>query len=236
MAQDEQEKRCENCIVRQFNNLRALSKEELKLVSDAKVTKKVKKGDVIFEEGEKLNGIFCVKNGVSKVSKLSSNGKDQIIKLVTKGEVLGQGSIISEEASKLSATAINNMELCFIPKEKIATPLQKNQSFTMSVLKTMVKELNDSNESILRLSQKNVKQRIAQALLYIEKNYGEDKDGFLNLNLSREDLANVVGTAVETCIRNISMLKKEGYIKVVKKKIAIIERKKLENFIEDYDY
>jgi CRP-like cAMP-binding protein len=236
MAQDEQEKRCENCIVKQFNNLRALSKEELKLVSDAKVTKKIKKGDVIFEEGEKLNGIFCVRNGVSKVSKLSSNGKDQIIKLVTKGEVLGQSSIISEEASKLSATAINNMELCFIPKEKIATPLQKNSEFTMSVLKTMVKDLNESNESILRLSQKNVKQRIAQALLYIKKNYGEDEEGFLNLNLSREDLANVVGTAVETCIRNISSFKKEGYIKLYKKKIAIIDSKRLERFIEDFDY
>ncbi len=236
MAQDEQEKRCESCIVRQFNNLRALSKEELKLVSNAKVTKKIKKGDTIFEEGEKLNGIFCVRNGVSKVSKLSSNGKDQIIKLVTKGEVLGQSSIISDETSKLSATAINDMEICFIPKEKIATPLQANPEFTMSVLKTMVKELNESNESILRLSQKNVKQRIAQAFLYIQKNYGEDEEGFLNLNLSREDLANVVGTAVETCIRNISMLKKERYIKQSKKRIAIIDSKKLEQFIEDFDY
>ncbi|WP_439131703.1 Crp/Fnr family transcriptional regulator [Polaribacter sp.] len=236
MAHEEQEKRCESCIVRQFNNLRALSKEELKLVSDAKVTKKIKKGDTIFEEGEKLNGIFCVRNGVSKVSKLSSNGKDQIIKLVTKGEVLGQSSIISDETSKLSATAINDMEVCFIPKEKIATPLQANPEFTMSVLKTMVKELNESNESILRLSQKNVKQRIAQALLYIQKNYGEDDEGFLNLSLSREDLANVVGTAVETCIRNISMFKKEGYIKQSKKRIAIINSKKLERFIEDFDY
>ncbi|WP_397446215.1 Crp/Fnr family transcriptional regulator [Polaribacter sp. R77954] len=236
MAQNEQERRCENCIVRQFNNLRALSKEELKLVSDAKVTKRIKKGDTIFEEGEKLNGIFCVRDGVSKVSKLSSNGKDQIVKLVTKGEVLGQSSIISEETSKLSATAINNMEVCFIPKEKIATPLQANPKFTMSVLKTMVKDLNESNENILRLSQKNVKQRIAQALLYIKNNYGEDEEGFLNLNLSREDLANVVGTAVETCIRNISMFKKQGYIKQSKKKIAIVDAKRLERFIEDFDY
>lgn len=235
MARDEQEKRCENCIVRQFNNLKALSKEELKKVSDAKITKKIKKGELLFEEGEKLNGIFCVRNGVSKVSKLSSNGKDQIIKLVTKGEVLGQSSIISEEASKLSASAINDMEVCFIPKEKIATPLQGNPKFTMSVLKTMVKELNESNDSILRLSQKNVKQRIAQALLYIQKNYGEDEEGFLNLNLSREDLANVVGTAIETCIRNISMFKKEGYIKLSKKKIGILDSKKLERFIEDFD-
>ena len=235
MAQDEQEKRCENCIVRQFNNMRALNKEELKKVSDAKITKKIKKGEVIFEEGEKLNGIFCVRDGVSKISKLSSNGKDQIIKLVTKGEILGQSSIISEETSKLRATAINNMEVCFIPKQKISAPLQNNSKFTMEVLKTMVKDLNESNNSILRLSQKNVKQRIAQALLYLKKNYGEDENGFLNLNLSREDLANVVGTAVETCIRNISVFKKEGYLKLEKKKIAIVDYRKLERYVEDFD-
>jgi len=236
MAHNEHQKRCENCIVRQFNNLSALNKDELKLVSDAKVSKKIKKGEIIFEEGEKLNGVFCVRDGVSKVSKLSSNGRDQIIKLVTKGEVLGQSSIISEETSKLRATAVNDMEVCFIPKEKIAIPLKDNPKFTMSVLKTMVKDLNESNQSILRLSQKNVKQRIGQALLYIQKNYGEDEEGFLKLNLSREDLANVVGTAVETCIRNISFFKKEGYIKQSKKRIAIIDSKRLERFIEDFDY
>ena len=236
MAHNEQEKRCENCIVRQFNDLRALNKEELKKVSDAKITKKIKKGETLFNEGEKLNGIFCVRDGVTKVSKLSSNGKDQIIKLATKGEVLGQSSIISEEASKLKATAINDMHVCFIPKEKITNPLKANPKFTMSVLKSMVKDLNESNDSILRLSQKNVKQRIAQALLYIKKNYGEDAEGFLKLNLSREDLAGVVGTAIETCIRNISMFKKEGYIKLSKKKIGILDSKKLERFIEDFDH
>lgn len=236
MAHNEQEKRCENCIVRQFNDLRALNKEELKKVSDSKITKKIKKGETLFNEGEKLNGIFCVRDGVTKVSKLSSNGKDQIIKLATKGEVLGQSSIISEEASKLKATAINDMQVCFIPKEKIANPLKANPKFTMSVLKSMVKDLNESNDSILRLSQKNVKQRIAQALLYIKKNYGEDAEGFLTLNLSREDLAGVVGTAIETCIRNISMFKKEGYIKLSKKKIGILDSKKLERFIEDFDH
>lgn len=235
MAQEEQSKRCENCIVKQFNNLKALSKEELKHVSDAKITKKIKKGEVIFNEGEKLNGIFCVRDGVSKVSKLSSNGKDQILKLVSKGEVLGQSSIISDEASKLKATAINNMEVCFIPKEKITIPLKDNSKFTIAILKTMVKDLNESNDNILMFSQKSVKQRIAQSLLYIRNHYGEDEEGYLNLILTREDLANVVGTAVESCIRHISLFKKEGYIKQNKKRIAIINRKGLERFVEDFE-
>ncbi len=236
MAQEEQEKRCENCIVRQFNSLGALDKDELKQVSDAKITKHIKKGDVIIEEGEQLNGIFCVRDGVSKISKLSSNGKDHILKLATKGEVLGHNSIISEEKSNIKATAINNMQVCFIPKEKIAVPLKGNSDFTLDVLKKMARDIKESNENILRLSQKNVKQRIAQTLLYIKINYGEDEEGYLNLYLSREDLASIVGTAVETCIRNISAFKKEGYIKLSGKKIAIVDTKKLERFIDDFNY
>ena len=73
--------RCENCIIRELNSLRALKKDELKRISESKVSKTIKKGEVIFAEGEKLNGVFCVRNGVSKLSKMSDNGKDQIVKL-----------------------------------------------------------------------------------------------------------------------------------------------------------
>lgn len=235
MAKDKQENSCKNCIISKFNDFRVLSDDELKEVSNAKVTKKINKGETIFDEGEQLNGVFCIRDGVSKVSKLSSNGKDQILKLVTKGDVLGQSAIISDERSKLKATAVNNMEVCFIPKEKIINPLKENPDFSMSILKTMAKDLNESNESILLFSQKNVKQRIAQALLYIKNTYGEDVEGFLNLNLTREDLASVVGTAIESCIRSISALKKEGYIQLSRKKIKILGSKKLEKLIEDFD-
>jgi len=67
---DQHTSRCENCIIRQLNSLKALNKEELKKISDSKVTKSVKKGEAIFEEGEKLNGVFCVRDGVSKLSSL----------------------------------------------------------------------------------------------------------------------------------------------------------------------
>ncbi|MBQ0768585.1 MAG: cyclic nucleotide-binding domain-containing protein, partial [Bizionia sp.] len=72
------ENRCENCIVRQLNSLKALKKEELKRISDSKTLKIIKKGEAIFSEGEKLHGVFCIRNGVSKLSKMSDNGKDQI--------------------------------------------------------------------------------------------------------------------------------------------------------------
>ena len=219
--------RCENCIIRQFNSLRAMNKDELKRVSDTKTTKLVKKGETIFGEGEKLNGVFCVRDGVSKLSKLSPNGKDQIVKLATKGAVLGQRSVITEEVANLSAIAVNDMEVCFIPKDAIIDTLNSNPNFAVEVLRHIAHDLKEADDVIVNMSQKTVKQRVAEAFIYLEENFGEDQNGYLALTLSREDIANVVGTATESAIRIISEFKKLGLIKASGKKVAIANRQGL---------
>ncbi len=228
------DERCENCIVRKFNALRAMSREELKAVSDSKISKKVKKGEVLFDEGEKLNGVYCVRGGVSKLAKLSSNGKDQIVKLASKGEVLGERSVIAEESSNLSATAVSDMEVCFIPKEAIVSTLHKNPDFTFEVLRHMAHDLREADDVIVNMSQKSVKQRIAEALLYMKNNFGEDSQGYLALILSREDIANVVGTATESCIRILSEFRKMGLIKTSGKRMAIVEERKLQDLVDGF--
>ncbi|WP_394972971.1 Crp/Fnr family transcriptional regulator [uncultured Croceitalea sp.] len=228
------ESRCENCIVRQFNSLRAMNKEELKKVSDSKIYKTVKKGDIIFKEGDRLNGVYCVRSGVSKLAKLSPNGKDQIVKLASKGEVIGQRSVIAEEKVNLSATAISDMEVCFIPKDDIVNTLHNNPNFSLEVLRHMAHDLKEADDVIVNMSQKTVKQRIAEAFLYLSKNFGEDNEGFLILTLSREDIANVVGTATESCIRIISEFKKEGLLKASGKKISITNPKKLQELADGF--
>ncbi|WP_298484405.1 Crp/Fnr family transcriptional regulator [uncultured Maribacter sp.] len=228
------ETRCENCIVRKFNSLRAMNKEELKQVSDAKISKKFKKGEALFEEGEKLNGVYCVRDGVSKLSKLSANGKDQIVKLATTGEVMGQRAVIVEEPTNLSAVAVNDVEVCFVPKEIIVDSMHKNPDFTLEVLRHMAHDLKEADDVIVNMSQKTVKQRVAEALLYLKNNYGVDEEGYLSLTLSREDIANVVGTATESCIRIISEFKKKGYIKTSGKRIIIANEKELQDLVNGF--
>nr|WP_223198064.1 Crp/Fnr family transcriptional regulator [Maribacter arenosus] len=211
-----------------------MSKQELKKVSDSKITRKVKKGEAIFEEGDKLDGVFCVREGISKLSKLSANGKDQIVKLASKGEVMGQRSVIAEEYTNLSAVAVSDMEVCFIPKDSIIHTLSRNPDFAIEVLRHMAHDLKEADDVIVNMSQKTVKQRIAEAFLYLKKNYGEDRDGFLNLTLSREDIANVVGTATESAIRIISEFKKRGMIKTSGKKIGVLNEKLLQDLIEGF--
>lgn len=228
------ESRCENCIIRQFNSLRAMSKEELKKVSDSKVSMKIKKGESLFEEGKKLDGVFCVRDGVSKLSKLSANGKDQIVKLASKGEVMGQRSVIAEESANLSATAVSDMDICFIPKEVISNTLNTNPNFAVEVLRHMAHDLKEADDVIVNMSQKTVKQRMAEAFLYLQHNYGEDENGYLRLTLSREDYASVVGTATESCIRIISEFKKQNLIAASGKKIKIADKRGLEDLVEGF--
>jgi CRP-like cAMP-binding protein len=213
--------KCEQCIIRQFNSLKALTNEELLRISACKTSRIIKKGEVIFEEGETLNGVYCVKDGICKLSKLSANGRDQIVKLIVKGDLLGQRSLIGDESANLSATALNDMEVCFIPKSEIIGDLQNNSNFSLDVLKQMAKDLKESDNVIVNMAQKSVKQRMAEVLIYIQDTFGTNEDGTLSLVLSREDYASVVGTAIESAIRTLSQFKKDKLISTSGKNIKI---------------
>ena len=219
--------KCEQCIVRQFSSLKSLNKEELLRMADCKTSYTIKKGEYIFEEGEITKGVFCVKDGICKLSKLSANGKDQIVKLVKPGELLGQRSMISEEPANLSAVALEDMEVCFIPKKEIMGFFTENNQFSMNVMKTICGDLKEADDHTVSMAQKNVKERLAETLLYLEDSFGQNDDGTLQIQLSREELAGMIGTATESCIRLLSEMNKNGLIDLVGKKIAIIDRSKL---------
>jgi len=215
--------KCEQCIIKEFNSLKTLTNDELVRISNCKTSRIVKKGEVIFEEGDTLKGIYCVREGICKLTKLSSNGKDQIIKLVVKGELIGQRSLVSDESVNLSAVALNDMELCFLPKSEIISDLQKNTNFTFDLLKEMAHDLKEADDIIVNMAQKSVRQRLAETLIYINDSFGTKSDGTLSVLLSREDFANIIGTATESTIRVLSQFKKEDLITTIGKQIKIID-------------
>ncbi|XCF07667.1 Crp/Fnr family transcriptional regulator [Tamlana crocina] len=213
--------KCEQCIIKQFNALKSLSKEELIRVSGCKTSKIIKKGEVIFDEGEAVNGVFCVRDGICKLSKLSENGKDQIVKMVVKGDLLGQRSLVSVENSNLQATALTDMEVCFIPKSEIINSLQNNPKFSFDVLQEMARDLKVADDFIVNMAQKSVRQRLAETLISIHDSFGVNPDKSLSVMLSREDYSNIVGTATESAIRVLSQFKKEGLVSANGKQIKI---------------
>ena len=219
--------KCEQCIVREFNSLKALNKDELLKIANCKSSYVVKKGEPIFEEGENVNGIFCIKDGVCKLSKLSPNGKDQIVKLISKGELLGQRSMISDEPVNLSAIDLEDMEVCFIPKTEIMGLFTQNNNFSMNVMKTICGDLKEADDHMVNMAQKTVKERLAETLLYLKDTFGTNIDQSLKIQLSREELASMIGTATESCIRLLSDFNKNGLIEIKGKKIYLKDVQKL---------
>jgi CRP-like cAMP-binding protein len=219
--------KCEQCIVRQFSSLKALNKEELLRMAECKTSYTIKKGEPIFEEGEVTNGIYCIKDGVCKLSKLSDNGKDQIVKLVKPGELLGQRSMISDEPANLSAVALEDMEVCFIPRSEVMQFFNQNNQFSMNVMRTICDDLKGADDHMVNMAQKTVRQRLAETLIYLEDTFGKNDDGTLRIQLSREELAGMIGTATESCIRLLSELNKSEYIELIGKKIKLLDKNKL---------
>lgn len=213
--------KCEQCIVREFSSLKALNKDELVKLAECKTSRLIKKGEIIFEEGENVNGIFCVKDGVCKLTKLSPNGKDHIVKLVTKGELLGQRSMISDEPVNLSAVALEDMQVCFIPKSEIMGFFDKNNQFSMNVMKTICGDLKEADSQMVNMAQKTVKERLAETLLYLQDTFGKNEDDSLKIQLTRDELASMIGTATESCIRLLSDFNKLGLIELKGKKIIL---------------
>lgn len=225
--------RCEQCIIRDFSSLKALTRSELALISDTKNAFKVKKGEKLFNEGDNLNGVYCIKEGVCKLSKLNSGGKDSILKLAGKGELLGQRSMINDETSNLTAVAIEDMLVCFIPKKEVMQNFSNNNQFSLLITKDICNHLKEADLGLANHAHRTVKERLALLLLNLEELGGKNLDtDELNITLSRDDMANMVGTAAESCIRILSDFKKEKLIKTTGRKIAILDHAGLKHISE----
>lgn len=225
---------CEKCVIRDLNSLQTIQGDELKKIDKAKTTLHIKRGEVIFSEGASLRGVYCLRNGKCKLTKLAPNGKEQIVRFISKGELIGHRSVISNSVAHLTVTALEDMDVCFIPKHEIIELLKKNSEFSMGISKSLAEDLDEANASIANMAQKNVRERLAESLLFFEKIFGVDNEGFIAVSLTREEIANAIGTATESTIRLLSGFKKEGFILLSGKKIKLLNKVKLQHLTEGY--
>lgn len=225
---------CEQCVIRELNSLNSISPEELTGVTKNKSSLHIKRGEVIFSEGSSLKGVYCLRNGKCKLTKLAPNGKEQIVRFIKKGELVGHRSVISNSVAHLTVTALEEMDVCFIPKQEILDLFKTNTDFSMEITKSLADDLDEANTSIANMAQKNVRERLAESLLFFEKIFGIDNEGFISVNLTREEIANAIGTATESTIRLLSEFKKEGHITLSGKKIKLEDKVKLKHLTEGY--
>jgi len=221
---------CNNCEHRLSGEslFCCLDVDELNELSSFKRSMTFKKGQVIFSEGNQPHGIYCIHKGKIKIHKLGEEGKDQIVRLARSTNLLGYRAIFSGDSYYASATALEKTELCFIPKIVIISLIKNNPNLVFNVMDLLSDDLKRAEEKITHMAQKQVRERIAEALLLLKEAYGLHEDKLtINSSLTRKEIANIAGTTTETSIRILSEFHKDGLIILDGKKIKIKDLQKL---------
>ena len=204
-----------------------LSAESLQQLAGASVTHRYKKGEVVFREGGIPSGIYYLVKGKIKKYKTTSKGSEQIFYVCTAGELLGYHAILSEEHYPDSAATLVESEITFIPKENFLNLLQASSVLSNKLLKTLGHEFSVFINVITSIATKPVRERVALNLLILDEKFKPDGKAELpsEINMSRTDLANMVGTAKETLVRLLQQFKSDGLIESNGRIIRILNRK-----------
>ena len=226
---------CEHCPSRLDSVFTELNHNQLEVLSSEKGCNYYKKGQTVFFEGNNSHGIYCVHKGKIKLHKLGTEGKEHIIRFAKDGDILGYRALLSGEPFSASATVLDDASLCYIPKDGLLKLIMEDPAFSMKILELTCKEMGKAADTITNLAQKPVRERLAEVLLMLKETFGLDEEGVIDVQLTREELANIVGTATESVIRLLSEMKKEGTIELRGKKIAILDEKELIHICNLYE-
>lgn len=226
---------CDFCNVCKKSIFHDLSDDAIAELNENKKCNFYTKGQLIFNEGNRINGIYCINKGKVKLFQVGSEGKNQIIKFAKEGEIIGYRALLSDEPLSASAAAIEDATLCFIPKAHFFKIITDHPNFNFKMLKLLSHELGDATKVITDLAQKSVRERVAEVLLILKETFDLDDEKTLQVQLSREELANIVGTASESVIRLLSEFKKDGMIDLKGKNIMLLDIPKLTKTANIFD-
>lgn len=187
------------------------------------------KRQVLFYEGNPIAGVYFIQSGRAKIYKIGPEGKQHILHIAQSGDVLGLESIFAGERFTSTAEMIEEGSVWFIYKQTFFDLLQQNPPDAFQVIKILAKEVLSNEEERVDLAQSSVHERMARLLILHAERYGiqVNKGTRINLRLSREEMAEMIGTAVETAVRLLKELKEEKVIGVEGKDIIIFDRKRL---------
>lgn len=213
---------CSGCLAKSDSEISKLNESDFYDLEKNRSCSFYKKQDTLFMEGLNPRGVFCLNHGKVKIFARGDEGKVQIIHIAKPGEIIGFRAMLSGEPYRVSAETLEECSICFISKEKFFEMIDSNIEFRNEIIKGLSKELGEKAVSITDMAQKSVRERIAASLLQLKDIYGDDP-----INLTREDLANFVGTATETLIRFLKEFKDEGLINTQTRKVFILNSVKL---------
>ncbi|MFZ5939122.1 MAG: Crp/Fnr family transcriptional regulator [Bacteroidota bacterium] len=215
---------CDSCFIKTHALFRHLSADEFQNISLNKITESFKRGSVIYQEGNRMKGFFCVHSGIIKIYKTGFDGKEQIIRFAKPGDIIGYRSVLSNEPACTTTEVLEDCIVCHIPANTLFNLVKTNGNFALELMQLTCKELGEANEYITDIAQKTVRERLAEVILHLEGEFGSDAEAVLKISLTREELANIVGTATESVIRLLSEFKSDGLIALNGRKIKILDK------------
>ncbi len=192
-----------------------------------------KKGEIIFKEGDKPLGLMILAEGKVKIFKEGVGGREQIVRMAKPVGFIGYRALFADENHTATAVAIEDCVACIVDKDSVFRVMRSNAELSMSVIQSFASELGFSHDRTVTLTQKHIRGRLAESLIFLKDTYGyEDDNKTIKIYLSREDVANLSNMTTSNAIRTLSTFAQEGVISIDGRKIRILDLHKLERISE----
>ena len=200
----------------------AIAMKTVRSLAENRELRRYKKKDLIFTEGEHPRWLFFIRSGKVKLSKSNDNGKEFITKISSEGDFLGYLSLLKDTPYSESAVAMDNCEICFIPRAEFTALVFGNRDVAVQFVKMLASQVADQEQQLVDLAYNSVRKRVANMLVHLSKGNGNE------IHLLREDMASLTGTVKETLIRTLSDFKQENLIDTTENGIRILNFQKLQ--------
>ena len=205
-----------------------LSKEHFRQLKSKMQRVEKKKGELIFKKGTLSKGVYILRKGKIKIYQVNQDGKSQILYIYKKGDFFGYKPLLCNETHPVTAAVLEDAVISFIPKHPFLEVLNVSSQLSNKLLFNLSHEFTVWVNATTAFAQQTVKERFALILLILNEKYKTEGDkNPVELNLSREDLASMVGTATESVIRTLSDFKEEKLIEIRDKQVVILNPDKL---------
>ncbi len=220
---------CSQCENHDKSIFCKLEEESLSDISQHKIMNAFKRGQVLFHEGNPAFGVYCISQGKVKLTKTSENGKETMLRIAGPGDLIGFQHIVQNGINDVTATALEETKICFLDRVFLQKLVKEENSCAMELLTHVARDMTTLQDRVNGFQSKNVRERVAYMLLDLAERYGSDsKEGRrLGIQLSREDMASMLGVATETLIREISQLRDEGVIDQDGKTLILVDKASL---------
>jgi len=205
-----------------------LKPDERNFIQNSYTIHYYKKNEVIQCEGEAPTHVMALVAGKVKVYKSGFGNRSQIVRMLKPGELFGYRAIIANEVNSTTVTAFEDSTVYMISGENFTSILRHNNAFCYRFLEELAFDLAESDARTVNLTQKHIRGRLAESLLFLKDNYGMEEDGAtISIYLSREDLANHSNMTTSNAIRTLASFVTEGLIAMDGRKIKLMDEEKL---------